>query len=283
MGLLNLTNDGLPSVLIVLWRALRVSKKTKKSDLLGLVAPESLCTPQMAQHTLARWTALGVFEEDGESVGLSSRFIRLDVTPPDAPFYGEFRGEVLRALLGSDRDTGEDLIQALCWFLAQDPFENPLRSPIDAEKLATKQNLADTLQNSTRWPGLRQWGRFLGLIESFGQEVPDPSVAISYRLDEVFGKKSALTATEFVEELSQALPILDQGAIRIAHEAGWGDKMRLPTDTQLSAGLSLSLMRLEAEGRIALTQEADGISRALTGRGGAPLREITLITKVTEK
>ena len=73
MSLLNLTNDGLPNILVVLYTTLARSRSALSAqDLLEAVAPEFVVRdPRLARTTLNRWIELGLFKEDPESRELS--------------------------------------------------------------------------------------------------------------------------------------------------------------------------------------------------------------------
>ena len=66
MSLLNLTNDGLPNLLVVLYSTVALARSPLTTDeLLDAVAPASVVADaHMARATLNRWTELGLFRLD---------------------------------------------------------------------------------------------------------------------------------------------------------------------------------------------------------------------------
>ena len=103
MSLLNLTSDGLPSVLFALIRALRELGPMPEEDLLALCCPATLAAHNASapdrsfgRKTLTRWTQLGLFRTESGTVGLASGLDSL----PTAGLEGvRAVGRVLRRLV----------------------------------------------------------------------------------------------------------------------------------------------------------------------------------------
>ena len=81
MSLLNLTSDGLPNILVVLYAAIAKARAPMTAkELIEAIAPESVVKDaRIARTTLNRWTELGLFKEDPDTKGLSLH------RPPPSP------------------------------------------------------------------------------------------------------------------------------------------------------------------------------------------------------
>src|SRR5690348_13647215 len=102
MSILNRPSDGLVSVLIALHRAILAFGAQTESDLLELVAPESVVPdgkpkPDLAKKTLARWKQLGFFVEDDGRVKLGARIASISANDSDS-----LRAAILRMVLAPE-------------------------------------------------------------------------------------------------------------------------------------------------------------------------------------
>ena len=107
MGILNRTNDGLASVLLTLWRTLRVMGPRDAEQLIELCAPLSLGdhsdafkSQKHVRQTLRRWTDMGLFVLRDDSVALAEPFDQLD---PGECDFRTFRACALDVALAGRR------------------------------------------------------------------------------------------------------------------------------------------------------------------------------------
>jgi hypothetical protein len=281
MSLLNLTVDGLPNVLVVLYSTVALTRSSMNIDeLLDAVAPPGMVTEQrMARVTLNRWTELGLFrlEESGERVTLARE--------PETDMRSD--GDIVRAariaarqcalseannpdLWARESARAADLTRSLAWLLAQDVYR--LRFS-DAQSLESKQVASDDLrlmQNDTRKNGLQFWGHFLGFIRQPGGGDVDPTLAVRETLPTCIAAGEEMPATEFIERLARRVPVLDGGIYRVAVEAQL-EKDALPSLQlgQLSTSLSRTMFSLMIDQTLEFENKADvGSSVVFTGRDG---------------
>jgi len=281
MSLLNLTNDGLPNLLVVLYSTVALARSPLTIDeVLAAVAPVGVVADtRMAQSTLNRWTDLGLFllDDAGERVTLAQT--------PETDMKSDI--DIVRAarIAGrqcalSERNNSElwaresaraaDLTRSLAWLLAQDVYR--LRFS-DAHSLELTQVANDELrlmQNDTRRNGLQFWGHFLGFVRQPGGGDVDPTLAVRETLPRCIAAGEEMPAAEFVERLAQLLPVLDGGVYRVAVEAQL-EKAALPLlqPGQLSTSLSRSMFSLMIDQTLQFENKADvGRSIVFTGRDG---------------
>jgi len=281
MSLLNLTNDGLPNLLVVLYSTVALARSPLTIDeVLAAVAPVGVVADtRMAQSTLNRWTDLGLFllDDAGERVTLAQT--------PETDMKSDI--DIVRAarIAGrqcalSERNNPElwaresaraaDLTRSLAWLLAQDVYR--LRFS-DAHSLELTQVANDELrlmQNDTRRNGLQFWGHFFGFVRQPGGGDVDPTLAVRETLPRCIAAGEEMPAAEFVERLAQLLPVLDGGVYRVAVEAQL-EKAALPLlqPGQLSTSLSRSMFSLMIDQTLQFENKADvGRSIVFTGRDG---------------
>ena len=281
MSLLNLTNDGLPNVLVVLYSTVALARSPlTENEVVEAVAPAGVVTePRMARATFKRWTELGLFQVDNADQR---------VTLARAPESGlKNESNIVRAariaarqcamseannsdLWARESARAADLTRSLAWLLAQDVYR--LRFG-EAQSLELKQVADDDLrlmQNDTRKNGLQFWGHFLGFIRQPGGGDVDPTLAVRETLPACIAVGEEMPAADFVERLSQALPVLDGGVYRVAVEAQL-EKDALPflQPSQLSTSLSRAMFSLIIDQTLQFENKADvGRSIVLTGRDG---------------
>jgi len=278
MSLLNLTNDGLPNVLIVLYGVVARARTTLTRDaLLDTVAPPGVSDGKMARQTLNRWTELGLFMEEDAGVTLT--------VPPatdlrdDAELLLAVRTAARQVALAETNNTdlwakqggkSADLTRSLAWLLAQDVY----RTRFDALEGLELTQISDSdirlLQNNTRRNGLQYWGHFLGFVRQPGGGDIDPTVAVRDSLAQCIGPGEEMPASHFVDRLAAALPVLDGGSWRRTVEARL-EMDALPTlaEGQLSTSLSRALINLMMDEVLEFQNRADvGTSIVFTGRDG---------------
>jgi hypothetical protein len=278
MSLLNLTNDGLPNVLVVLYAAVaRAKVPPSRDDLLDMVAPAGVVDPTMARQTLNRWTELALFKSDEAGVTLTN--------PPESDMKEE--ADVLPAVRKAARRCAlsevnnpelwarqsaksADLTRSVAWLLAQDIYRLRFRDVEDRELSQVADAEVRLMQNDTRRNGLQFWGHFLGFVRQPGGGDVDPTVAISETLPECIGPGDEMTAVELVERLAEKLPVLDGGNYRSAVEARL-ERQALPElqPGQLSTSLSRAFFNLMINETLEFQNKSDvGRSIVLSGRDG---------------
>lgn len=290
MSILNRPSDGLLSVLLALRKALIAYGAQPYDDLVELVAPASVTTPEMAKHTLTRWTQLGFFSESDGKIRLSDALSPIPLEDLDG-----LRAAVLRLILlpdnnaellsgeaeDSERSRAVDCTRALAWSLAQDPYTFP-SSYDDGEKLQNHQGVAPKLfVNSTRWNGFVEWAVFVGTAWRTSRTVvPSPTFALRSVLGEVFQGSAELSERDFFWRLATTLPVLDGGTYRTTVEGQIARPWRARLDHEVSPSLSAALLTLEHEGALRLEARSDAPARRLLGPGGVESRSVSHLVRL---
>jgi hypothetical protein len=279
MTILNITNDGLPNVLAVLYARVLASRGgISRDELLTAVAPAEIVEDggSQASKTLNRWSELGMFTEkdgvisapDKPAKKPSSTLEEIALTRRVACKYAlaDTNNENFWATEGA---RSADLTRTLAWAMAQDAFNTRL-SELEALEADQIQNDGRRLmRNPTRQNGYRFWAEFLGFSRQPGGDI-DPTVAVRDVLDELIRPGTEIGARDFIDRLAQKLPVLDGGRWRnlVLAEV---DPIALPRLQlgQISSALSRALLCLRAEGELLLVNRADtGSSIVLTGFQG---------------
>ena len=288
MSLLNMPSDGMPNVLVALYRYVLAVGPTPATKLIDVCAPDGVCRQDRAKATLNTWTKLGFFEREDDTVRLTPS---LPTAVRDRKSGEEVLGRVLRELVlradnnepfwGSVGVHAADFTRGLAWCLAMDPLRlhGNGYDPVDRLENDTLPNDVEVFRNDTRWNGFKAWAVFLGFgwqarFPKAGTLVVDPTPAVRDVLPDVFAGAAEVTQRDFFARLRERLPVLDGGTYRTEVESkltrtAW----QPPGAGQVSASLSLTLLRLRNEGVIEFADRADpAAGRAvLTGRGGRVL------------
>ncbi|SFS26654.1 protein DpdG [Pseudomonas sp. NFACC42-2] len=280
MSLLNITNDGLPNILVALHATvLRAAKPISETELLEAVAPSALVDDEgkQARNTLNRWVELGLFVREEGLVFVKDRLPSRNLSMLEVlPFT---RRMACRQALAEENNPdiwasqgarAADLTRSLAWMLAQDIY----RASFDQFEMQESQQILDPerllMRNSGRRSGLQFWAPFLGFSRHPFAAI-DPTVAVRDALNEVLIPGSGMPAEKFVERLSAVLPVLDGG--RWQREVlEYVDLAALPLRQpgQISTALSRALLNLWNSGELLPQQKADlGSSITLTGANGA--------------
>lgn len=306
MTILNLPSDGLYPILLTLARTVAKAKSISPSELIDTCVPQAAFVKEgggtlsaRARATLMRWTALGLFVEDGDEIRLSLDMIRGESTDQFSdriscvcrrlalshdharPLWSESGGV-------SEEETGRtaDLCRALAWCLAQDIYSLPSGYK-DIEALAISQIKPGRFifLNDTRWSGFRSWARFLGFANGEeGRFFLDPTAAVRAELREIMKVKQSLPAGEFVIKLAERLPVMDSGAYRQEIESEFRtETWKGPGPGEISTALSFALKRLQRQGTVRLDSLADAGSRmTLVGQGGRAWDSFTHVSLLKE-
>lgn len=292
MTILNQPTDGLPSVLVALWRAVVAYGPVSEERLLSLCAPSTVVgdKPTKARQTLTRWKQLGMFTIDtGDRVDLTPEFQSVSLNDID-----DFRRAVLRLVLSDANNTAltsdkeseseaslaSDFTRAASWVLAQDAFAMPATAA-RADALQGEQGVVPRpFTNDTRWQGLVEWATFCGLALSTARTfIPNPAFAIRAVLGAVFEGSKDLPQDAFLVRLASTLPVVDGGAYRAIVDATIARPWRKFSGNELSVSLSLALQQLEASGDLILESRSDAPQRRLLGAGGREVRTFSHIIR----
>jgi hypothetical protein len=281
MSLLNLTNDGLPNILVVLYATLAEPRSRLTSEtLLERVAPKSVVKdPKLARTTLNRWIELGLFREAPDSGELSLFEEPATSMKNEVEIVRAVRMAARRIALAEENNAdlwaaegarAADLSRSLAWLLAQDVYRiggRNLFTLANDHVVGTGKTL---IQNESRASGLKAWGCFLGFIRHSGDVEVDPTVSIAEILPECIAPGDGMPARDFVERLAKSLPVIDGGVYRRAVQARLrADALPILQADQLSASLSRALFGFMIDKTLQFTSRADvGSGIVLTGRDG---------------
>ena len=281
MSLLNLTNDGLPNILVVLYAAVAKARTPmSREDLMKEVAPANVVKDhRLARSTLNRWIELGLFRESdgGEQVTLAD-------APPndlkgDTDLVRAARVAARRIALLQENNAdlwaregarAADLTRSMAWLMAQDVYRIKFGDVHSLELSQIADSSLRLMQNNTRVNGVQFWGHFLGFIRQPGGGDVDPTVAIRDVLDQVIPPGHELSALEFVERLSSLLPILDGGEYSVAVLKRLESTALPPLQPgQLSRALSRAMFGFLFDKTLHFEDRSDvGSAITLTGRDG---------------
>jgi hypothetical protein len=299
MTILNRESDGLYSILLTLSSGIAREKTISRDDLLRIYSPLSETSSSRVNGTLNRWITLGLFAEEGDKI----RFT-VEIKRGESPLSFSDRLPTICRKLALSPDHGNplwpedgriseegvgltaDLCRGLAWCLSQDIYTLP--SSYRELEILIKEQIKPgrfVFLNDTRWPGLRDWARFLGFAT--GDDASfffDPTAAVSSELAEVTRQGDTIPALEFVERLSKRLPVLDTGSYRLeVEEALRPERWSSPPTGQLSTALSFALRRLQKQGVIGLVTLADAGSRVtLTRQDGRAWESFTHVSLLRE-
>lgn len=281
MSLLNLTSDGLPNILVVLYATIAKTRTPMTAkELIDAVAPESVVKdPRLAKATLNRWTELGLFRVD-----TGTELLSLQRPPPtdmksEADIVRAVRMEA-RFVAMSEVNSGDlwareearaaDLTRSLAWLLALDVYRLGGDNLFALANDHIRETGLTLMQNESRLSGLRSWGHFLGFIRHPRTNEIDPTVAITEVLPDCISPGEEMPARDLIEKLAQALPVLDGGRYRQAVlNKLRGNALPPLQSNQLSTSLSRALHCLMINQTLHFKTLSDvGSGITLTGRDG---------------
>lgn len=248
------------------------------------------------RNTLSAFRAIGMLEHGAEG----STVVASSVAASGRSFdRTQFRRLMLKHVFDLERDgdpwplaSGEgmtsgarDLSRALSWFLAQDALGEPLSWASNVERLqatqfGTNENDRWALVNDTRWSAFSRWAPALGLavpsvVRSKAGLVPLPTIAVA---DAIEGMPAIrLPIFEFLDSLSQTLPVLPGGLIRNGLVARLGSDPDPGVQAHaVDSSLAQVLRILEARGRITFATLADAEGVQLSTLDQARTTHVTL-------
>jgi hypothetical protein len=215
----------------------------------------------------------------------------LSAHPPKADWAERLHAYLFPLLTAADaaREHGqEELPEALCWLLQQNPtlplgFSGGQHYNILASQMVENDSLCDSIRSDARYQNAVYWARYLGLAErltikpSSEKVIADPTRAITYRLPAIFSDERQLSMQTFLQRLGAQVPVLDGGQV-------WHDiqaRLKGPMQAQekhVSQATSLALLRLEHAGKIKLEGLSDAASWVLeVGRETKSISHITYL------
>jgi hypothetical protein len=274
MSILNRTNDGFWGVLLIQYHLVNKSRSIKKEDLIEKCAPGSIEKKDSA-NTLKKWIELGLFNEIKnddivniqipESYQLKKNTSYLDIVKRLPKILRQiiFSKQNNEKFWDTEKAKSADFTRALCWILSQNIYEVKTTTT-EIEKLEDRQ-LKDApillFQNTTRWPAMAEWMLALGFAwqsKKAPQIEIDPTIAIQQSLIDVFKNNKTLAVQDFLERLSDVLPVIDTGSYRLEVEKKLDHKeWNLPKSKYLSTSLSRALKRLDADNLVIFEVKAD--------------------------
>jgi hypothetical protein len=281
MSLLNLTSDGLPNILVVLYATIANARAPMTvKELIAAVAPESVVKDaRLARITLNRWSELGLFRVDAETEEVSLHRNAPDDLKSEADLVRVVRREARRVVLSEANNEdiwareaarAADLTRSLAWLLALDVYRQGAENLFSLANDHIHGTGLTLMQNGERVVGLKSWGYFLGFVRHPKAIEIDPTLAISEVLPDCIGPGEEMPARDFIEKLAHALPVIDGGRYREAVLDKLRDNALPPFQaTQLSTSLSRALHCLMVNQTLRFSSRADvGSSILLTGRDG---------------
>lgn len=295
MTLRNTANDGYFNVLIALVRVLLTFGPMSRGDLVAFCQASSKVDATRLRQTLLRWTELGLFCENDDSIlladgiSLSSDASAVVAALPHVLRRLVFREENNARFWEQEGSRCADLTRGLAWLLAQDVYKNISKhaefEALESSQLAASGYGGTVVQNSTRWQGLLVWGHYLGFLWSIDPPLIDPTTALRQDLHLIFGKNAVLTVADLENRVAVVLPVLDKGCYRkeveeVLNPAYW---QRPTGPDQLSTSLSRALWRLIDQGVLGVESRSDaGDNRILQRGAGQSWQRFTHVRLIGE-
>jgi hypothetical protein len=297
MSILNRPSDGLVSVLIATVRSSVLLGSMPKNKLLDVCSPKSFGDGRqdMAIKSLNRWIELGLFtvsEQDDVKVADEFRG-RLKKANGTTEAIAEVCRQIVlspannKNFWSDEENRSADFSRAASWMLAQDVHQFAPTSYSQVEPRALEQgNSAEVIlfQNDTRWSGYVSWATFLGFGRSesgkaSGGFITDPTLAVVGVAKSLLPKQKLVPIREFLDGLSESVPVLDGGEYRREVEGKLRpEKWKSPASMDVSTSLSRALLRLHAQGVLRLEKRSDSDAQVrLIGRGERFLQSVTHI------
>ncbi len=201
MTVLNSQNDGMLNVLLVLTRASIVLGLTPRADLLAYCSAGLNEQPPRLAPTLTRWTGLGLFRNDDDTIRLGEE--RGLPTDPKSVFLAlppiirriVFQPDNNERFWETEGAMCADLTRGLAWLLAQNIYEVDVSATSGLQSLDALQFVDPdrrVFQNDTRIEPLRIWAHYMGFLWSADGSIIDPTTALRQDLPLIFGDNSEL-------------------------------------------------------------------------------------------
>lgn len=259
-------------ILCLIDRVLNRRKKLapiQRDDLIETCRPDNLPNTEGAKkrftENLTFWIEEGLWKE-GEN-GISAQDTKsseqnlpqrvLSICLKQHASNDILKGNLIEPFL---RCTTALLCQDQLTYQGHQRGNHPLESPSDIAEAINNRFPSDlSINSSNEAVPLRDWGIFLGFLEPLGKgAITDPTRAVLPILTELFVENNTLSIRDCIKALAERLPMLDGGKHRqviesLMKEKGW----QSPLENRVSASLSHSLLRLEANFQLTLDQPSD--------------------------
>jgi len=273
MSLLNRTNDGLYSVLNILYQTILKYEELDTDTLINLCSP-GVTKLEMLTKTLNKWSQLGLFSKrssiNSEIVSIKREYrlkdeltqIELSEKLPHVIRKVIFDKENNQNFWDAEESKSADLSRSLSWLLAQDVYNLTETSKDYLDKLENKQ-LPDApnylLKNDTRYNGFKDWVVALGFAwEDSNQLIIDPTQVVQDCLMEIFEDAVDMPVNDFLNKLSMLIPVFDFGVYRNEVEKFLDTKhWAKPKEKYISTSLSRAMKRLQIENILKFSELAD--------------------------
>lgn len=196
---------------------------------------------------LALGHEMGLFREENG---------RLALTTVDGPAsFLDVAGRQMVDQVTSAVPTEGWVAGAIAWMLRQDP-RHPLPWKDSGAATRLQSQLGSPppfgMTNDSRIQQAVYWARALGFVTRWNLAkieiiVPDPTEAVSQRLDHVLPRGQQITMPAFLTALGRVCPVLDGGSVHreLAARAG-----AAADSNKISASLALALLRLKQRGEL---------------------------------
>jgi len=247
--------------------------------LIATLSPESVTQKlEFATKTLSEALGLGLVQCDNDDlITLGSGIKDVELRQDDPNHALRLLPSVIIRLAFADQQntTNDDLGMAIAWILTKSPLERPLvwdDADRDLIRIAGNQTGALGIQgNDARFGNLCHWITFLGLARDDGTNdtrlVADPTVAIRTALRTVLPTSERTALSDALAKLAMVLPVIDGGKYNLQFLSKY-PIAATPLDGRVSPALSMALLRLQDEGTIRLTHEADARAPKRLSVGG---------------
>lgn len=228
---------------------------------------EDVFSPSNARGSSSVFREVFTVLESLDLLKTDNDFIKLNLPKTKQPINVIIRD----AIFNKEFSNKDDFSLALSWFQSQNSIKNLDWSDnvtnIVNSDLNDNYNELD-LTNNSRWQHFGYWCIYLGFatkiyIAEKTYLCPDPTEAINNEIKNIFTTNKEIRIKEFFLALSNVLPVLDYGNIRIKINESIREGLQLPEDT-LSKSTSLALLRLESRNIIKLAHKADADSLLIT-------------------
>ena len=259
-----------PNRLCVLYRHLagEEGRAQDRSRLAALIGPKSLAASDDAGEDnafadcLAVGRDLGLFLEDGDIVRLADPSSAEEVADS---FESELATRLVDKVSSASRPESA-VAGAIAWMLCQNP-RTPLKwtgsSSLNLRRTQFREDAqADFgMTNDSRFQQAVYWARALGFVTRSNLKgevvIPDPTRAISLRLDAVLPLGEERLVSAFLSDLASCCPVFDGGSVRTEVEDMLTPKLQQDSGT-VSPSTALALHRLRLRGAIDLKRRDDG-------------------------
>ena len=264
MAILNNTSDGFANILIILSKFIIRHGPQKKDHLLSIFTEGINDENQSVRKTLNRWVQLDLFKEKNEEISFSDEahkfFDKIDEKKLMAIIRRiTFLKKNNLKLLEAEGSMSGDFSTGASWLLSQ-----PLNKEIGTYFKNMTSQIPDEnkrpVSNSLRFNRLLEYMKILGFISGSRNTdlILDPSTAIKDELTYIFQNDQILSAQNFLDNLSNLIPVLDFGIYRKEIDNYLkSDVIKKTDDLELSPSLSFGLFRLEQERKISFERRGD--------------------------